>query len=161
MGAYLRDHAKEMYGPSMKATNCVFHPSGTCSVKFQDPPYLSAKQRPLSLLIAGPSCRPWTRFAGCNDPSSHDDMECWLLWIAEISEAEYDIVIMENSEHFPVDLFVSGMPKHYSIKYTKFGSQDQGWPVRRTRTYCVAVNMKTTVWLGSQGAEERGGGKFI
>jgi len=161
MGAYLREHSKELYGPHMQANNCVFHPSGTCSVKFQDPPYLSPKQRPFSLLIAGPSCRPWTRFAGCSDPSSHEDMECWLLWIAEISEAEYDCVIMENSEFFPVDLFVSGMPKHYSIKYSKFGSQDQGWPVRRTRTYCVALNMRTTVWLGSQDAEDRGRGKSI
>lgn len=155
MAAYLREHASELYGPAMTAQNCMNHPQGQCAVKFQSPEYLCEKMRPLSLLIVGPSCRPWTRFAGGTDPNSHEDLECWLLWISEISQAEYDIVIMENSEYFPVEeLFAAGMPKHYCIKYAKWGSQEQGWPVRRTRTYSVAVNMRTCLWLGPHGSED-------
>ena len=155
MGAYLRDHASKMYGPAMTAENCMYHPNGQCAVKFQSPGYLSEAMRPLTLMIAGPSCRPWSLFAGGTDPKSHDDLECWLLWISEIARAEYDIVIMENSEHFPVEeLFTTGMPKHYCVKYAKWGSQEQGWPVRRTRAYCVAINMRTCLWVGGYGEED-------
>eukprot|EP00974_Lingulodinium_polyedra_P047615 4569668-Lingulodinium_polyedra.AAC.1 len=47
-------------------------------------------------------------------------------------------------------MLTSALPSKYLVKYGIWGAQEQGWPVRRTRFYAVALNLDTLIWLGPQ-----------
>ena len=58
------------------------------------------------------------------------------------------MIIKEISEHFFRALFEDGIPSKYNIKHAIFGSQDQGWPIRRCRFYGYCLNQQHLVWVG-------------
>lgn len=61
------------------------------------------------------------------------------------------MVIFENSEHFIRNLLFEILADTpLNIKFAIFGSQDQGWPVRRCRLYAFCFNREKLVWTGPQ-----------
>jgi hypothetical protein len=152
MNQYMETHARLLYGRHMKGTNCLLHPNSECKLAWEDPVGIPAALRPLTAAIAGTPCRPFCLLGGDPQTLAHPDMEAWYLWINEVKHQDFDFIFLENSEHFMLKLFVDSLPSQYLVKYAIFGSQDQGWPVRRLRTYIVAVNMNTLVWTGAGAA---------
>lgn len=152
MDKYLRDHANEIYPPGSRTASCCIHPGQSCAVRWADPSHAPPGRRPLTISISGPPCRPFTMYNNLQT-FSHEDMEAWYLWINGVKHQDFDMLVLENSEHFLKDLLVDGMPKQYDIKHAIFGSQDQGWPVRRRRFYGFCLNRHELVWVGPEGVD--------
>jgi hypothetical protein len=147
MGQYLRSNAGHLYGRDKRSDSCLLHKGHSCALSWQDPDGIRPWQRPLTMNMSGPPCRPFTVY-GNRKLWAHQDMEAWHLWSADVGQQEYDFVGMENAQHFVEELFDQAMPDHYDIKSCAFGMQELGWPVRRSRFFGTAINQKTLVWFG-------------
>jgi hypothetical protein len=147
MDKYLVEHAALLYSKDAVASNCVLHPDQQCRLRWEDPPGLPESQRPLTVAIAGPPCRPFS-LLGKRDTLGHSDIEALHLWRHDVANADFDLVFVENSSLVYDSLFKEHMPSKYLSKEARWGSQDQGWPVRRTRYYGVSINQATLVWIG-------------
>lgn len=152
---YLQEHSSELFHRAARAANCVLHPGKACQLSFQDPPGLSEGRRPLTLAIAGTPCRPVTEYSGkksgCGPARS--DMEAWHLWKNDIRCQSFDLIILENSDKFPPDMLRQALPSRYLVKYAVWGAHEQGWPMRRSRVFAVAINQDSLLWLGKPGAD--------
>ena len=146
IGDLLQANREMLYELDPTAGNCLVHPGRRCARRWQEANIPHAK-RPITIAIAGTPCRPFTLLSH-HQTMSHSDMEAWFLWAREVSTSNFDLVVLENSEHFVQDLLREAMPPHYEIKHAIFGSQDQGWPVRRCRYYGVCVNRNSLAWTG-------------
>ena len=111
-----------------------------------------SSRRPLTLAVAGTPCTPFSAI-GNRAMLSHDAIEVWYVWVNEMANSEYDFVFLEESDRFLLELLVAAMQSHYEIKYAIFGSQDLGWPSRRTRFYGVCVNRRSIVWTGQAASD--------
>lgn len=148
---YLQRRKSKLFGRDKSAGNCIMHPNCQRKLSWQDPLPKSAKQRPLTVAVAGTPCRPFSlhgNSGGSGKWEGHPDMLAWDLWIAEIAEADYDMIFLENGELFVKRLFHDALPDKYKVKFAVFGSQDLGIPVRRMRYYGMAYNQETLAWLG-------------
>lgn len=147
MQEHLRKHASTLYGRDKRAGNCIFHPGEDCRLSWEDPD-VGEHCRPLTAAVAGPPCRPWCLYGG-RKTYEHEDLEAYHLWKEDVVNNNYDLIFLENSEFFPPELFVEGLPSKYVFVYAAYGVQDMGWPTRRTRFYGAAVNTSSLVWLGA------------
>eukprot|EP00973_Karenia_brevis_P065983 9170757-Karenia_brevis.AAC.1 len=75
-------------------------------------------------------------------------MVVWEFWFADVISQDYDMIILENGEHFVKKLFTEGLPAKYGVKWAVFGATDMGIPTRRTRFYGMAYNRDTLAWMG-------------
>lgn len=144
---YLESHAADLYIGHKQSANCCFHPGRSCPLRWADPAGISEHERPLTLGVAGPPCRPFSTL-GTRSTDSHTDMEAIALWRAEMAFADFDIVIAENAEQTNKRYFMDHMPEKYLHKFAIFGSPDLGWPARRCRFWCVSINQQSLVWIG-------------
>jgi site-specific DNA-cytosine methylase len=152
IGQYLRTNSAQLYGRGKRSATCLLHPGESCALSWQDPVGTEAWQRPLTINMTGPPCRPFSIFGG-RKLWAHPDMEAWHLWSNDVSEQDYDLVGMENAEHFVTDLFEEAMPDNYDTKHAVFGVHELGWPVRRSRFFGTAINQKTLIWFGPTGKD--------
>ena len=144
--AYLEEN-KISLSQAFTGRNCLFHPDKDCKVNFTVPQCLD--KPPMTMCIVGLPCRPFSTL-GDRQQLAHGDMEAIALFKIEILKGDYDIVVIEESDHFPWELFCSLFPAHYVLRRCVFGPTDQGKPVRRTRFWGAAVNQKRAVWIGPE-----------
>ena len=148
MKEYVHKHREELYDRgAARACGCVFHPGQTCPRQWQEPDSVPFGQRPLTLAIAGTPCLPFTSL-GLRQGLTHDAMESWYLWAQEMEQAAFDVTLLENSDKFPKQLLRDALGKRSCLKFATFGSEELGWPVRRLRTYGVALHAENVVWIG-------------
>ena len=82
-------------------------------------------------------------------------MEVVHTALAEMSQSTIDIVGIEESSMFPVDLFTASLPKTHVPVLLTFGAQELGFPILRTRFYGVGINRESLCWLGPLSPEEQ------
>lgn len=124
MNTYLRQNAHRLYGREQRAHNCVLHDAHSgCFPSWREPEGVSARHRPLTSNFSGPPCVPWAQ-NGSRDGLAHTQMESWLLWRNMNFNLDFDMIILENSDHFPIDLIRDELPPEYILKFVVFGSQD-------------------------------------
>ena len=82
-------------------------------------------------------------------------MEVVQIALAEMSQSTMEIVGIEESSMFPVDLFTASLPKTHVPVLLTFGAQDIGFPIFRTRFYGAGINQESLCWLGPLSPEEQ------
>ena len=147
---YLIKNSKHLFSRGVHATNCLQHPGTTCPISWvqDEDSDIAETRKPLTSTAAGTPCLPWC-LAGSRKTGSHHDVMTFVIWIQEAVEAKYSFICLDSAEHFEKQRFVSRVPANYLIRYMFFGPQDLGFPNRRTRTYMVAVDLDSLVWLGA------------
>ena len=146
MDDYLARHSKTLYPKGATARNCILHPGKECKLRWTDPPHLSSAERPITFGVFGPPCRPFTLY-GNRLGRAHEDMETIHVCRHDINASKLDVVMFENSDHCEQSLFM--LPEEdYDNHFAIFGSQDQGWPVRRARFYSWSILRDHLVWIG-------------
>ncbi|CAE7282990.1 unnamed protein product [Symbiodinium sp. CCMP2592] len=146
---YISASRKTLFAGS--ASNCIRHPGKCCPLYFPDPMGMDVQTPPLKVNFSGPMCSPFTSHGlqlGFADPS----IESLNIWLAKMCESPMDLIFFENSDRFPWSLFVEAMSAetHWECHRCVFGAEELGLPVLRRRTYGVAINRKSLVWLGSE-----------
>ena len=102
---------------------------------------------------AGPHCTPWTR-AGAQQGLQHDAMVPYYVYHAELTEGLFDINCIEESVDMPPSHYAEGMRQKHRVVWARFGPQDIGVPVMRSRFMGCALNLDTIVWLGPSRDED-------
>ena len=146
MDDYLARHSKTLYPKGATARNCILHPGKECKLRWTDPPHLSSAERPITFGVFWPPCRSFTLY-GNRLGRAHEDMETIHVCRHDINASKLDVVMFENSDHCEQSLFM--LPEEdYDNHFAIFGSQDQGWPVRRARFYSWSILRDHLVWIG-------------
>ncbi len=152
MGAYLRKHRSEIFARDTCSATCLKHPGKACYVSFQDPEGIRAQERPLTCAIKGFPCTPFSAI-GNQEGLAHPAMEVVHACIQDMAASGFDLLGVENSDRFPPALFEGELPSKYVAKSLVFGPDDLGFPIRRRRYMCTAINQETLVWIGPPTAE--------
>ena len=148
MARYMRKHRVELYGRQATSSACLKHPGRVCHLSWKDPdPELPWQRRPLTAAIVGFPCTPFSPM-GSKEGSAHAAMEVVHACIQSLAASSFDFVGIENSDHFPVELFTKELPEQYVTKVLVFGPDDIGFPMCRRRVLCVALNQEHIVWIG-------------
>jgi hypothetical protein len=136
--------------PDLATAFCVKH-QALCKVMWSDDPKCPVLHRPLKSNYSGPMCLPWTSMGsqmGYADPS----VESYNAWLAFQSSCHIDncmdTVFVENSDKFPWEDFVVGMGGEFTCVRCVFSLSMLGVPMERPRTYGVAINNASLVWVG-------------
>ena len=74
--------------------------------------------------------------------------EAFLIWRLEASMHRYDITIMENNGDMPPEEFTDKMSTHTDCIPVVFSPHELGWPLRRMRLMCAAIDRAAFVWRG-------------
>jgi hypothetical protein len=109
--------------------------------------------QPLTMLVAGSMCTPFTSFGAClgaADPA----MEPWYVFINDAATTGYDVVHLENSSKMPIEMFREPMPRHYRMVSIILSQHLLGWPSVRERLFATALNTNTIVWVGPADDDE-------
>lgn len=138
MRDFLVKNKKALFGRDKMSSNCIKHPGSSCRLSWQDPDGIDELSRPLTCCVAGTPCRPFSNMS-IAQKLGHSDMEAFYLWVTDASTQSYDFVMLENSDLFMESLFTDGLGNDFDPKFCKFGSQEQGWPTRRSRYYGVGI----------------------
>ena len=64
-----------------------------------------------------------------------------------------DLVFHENSDLFPVSLFIAAMGSAFLVITLVTSPHVMGWPARRSRRLSVAINAATLIWMGPTAPE--------
>ena len=75
-------------------------------------------------------------------------MEANLLSIHATSASDLDVLGLEQSPHFEVDVWTGSLPRCYGVVSIKLGLEDIGFFSRRRRFLAWAYNQRRLVWLG-------------
>lgn len=126
---------------------CAKHHGHECPIGWLDPAGARPSERPLTMNCSGPVCLPWCSL-GTRAGEAHDSMVSFAVWQAEMMACSYDVVLLENSRHFPLALFSEPLRHKNHIVSITLGPDQLGWPARRTRLFAVALNRESLAWCG-------------
>lgn len=135
----------------LKRDGCLLHPDTTCHVCWQATD--DDRQSRIKWAVAGTQCTPFTTFGkrlGLSDP----DTEAYNIWSSHVTSLPYDIVVLENSSHFPISMFREQAEPDAQVFAIIVGPELVGWPLRRTRLFAVSVRRSSMLWLGPETDEE-------
>lgn len=146
---HLVHNAASCYGWARRSPTCLMHPGLACPISSRAHPAGGGGGvfRPLTELVGGAMCTPWSRFGqelGLGDPAT----KSWSAWVNEAVHLQYDLVWLENSSAFPLDLFERKLEGKYTVVAIRAGPEDLGWPLTRRRLLAVGVSHSSLVWLG-------------
>ena len=143
---YIKANKALLFPKAAQAHNCTRH-AGLCTIEWQCAEDVPPSQCPLRENFSGPLCKPWTPY-GQRLKDADETIEFFHLWVARMSESDYDLVFLENSELFEWFRFRDAMLPRFEVYYIINGIQDMGFPMGRVRLYGVAINRATMLWAG-------------
>ena len=140
---YLQNHLMECFRSGANQRSCLRpdHMGQRCALK------ADGMGTRLSLVVAGSMCTPWTS-AGKREGLSSKHTESFNIWVNEVKANRYAIITLENSPHFPVEIFQQHLGEEYQVVVGCFGPENLGWPCRRRRKLITAVRKDILVWTG-------------
>jgi len=128
--------------------SCLLHPNMACQPWM--PPISKATDypdRPLTINCSGSMCTPFSSF-GSRSGMAHDATESWHLHRLGQQFAQMDVSTLENSVHFPEELWVRTMTKTHHVITIRFGPEQLGHPAVRQRMLSTAIRRETLLWTG-------------
>lgn len=144
---YLATNAKAIFIEGASSMSCLRHPGVPCALQWPIAGDDADGARPVRMNFSGPMCTPWSSH-GKQEGEGSEDMESFHLWLHMMARSNMDIIGFENSNFFPIELFRQPLMNEFEVVHAIFGSEDLGFPARRSRTYAAAVNKKYFVWVG-------------
>eukprot|EP00959_Pyramimonas_sp_CCMP1952_P229978 4807974-Pyramimonas_sp.AAC.1 len=96
----------------------------------------------------GPMCQAWCPGGGQHG-MAHKSISSFNMWIEEAKR--FDIVLMEESDQFPMDLMIAGLSQTHKVIFGIFSPTDLGWPTARSRVRAAALRYERLIWLGPDG----------
>ena len=117
-----------------------------------------AIQAPLRLCIAGITCTDYSPLGQQSREAGAAERHAavWLeerRWLA--SEGLEDIYIAENSERYPAEGKQGDMlAGTHKVVVVRTGPLEQGFPVRRKRTFMAGIHLADYVWCGPDTLED-------
>jgi hypothetical protein len=81
--------------------------------------------RPLTFAAAGTMCTPWSS-AGPRRGLADVATEPWHLWSCEMEARQPDIILLENSNYFPHEIWQKRMGRTHVLVPIRFGPEDHG-----------------------------------
>ena len=150
MRDYLKENASVVYKDAVAP--CRAH--GTkCPVQPLAPFASEDGCRPTYGNIAGSTCRGWSMRGlrhGDADPSARP----FWVWGMEKQVANEDFVFHECTVRHRKDNLRFCLPSKYRLFFLSSDPKHLGWPVRRPRAYCFAMNQETLEWTGPENEDD-------
>jgi hypothetical protein len=143
---YLLENRGAFFGPSKTSHTCLKHVGKKCGISFQ-PKDVPEDVRPLSMAFISPPCTPWTSM-GAQTNWAHEAMETVLVGLVDVSSNMYDIIGIEETDKFPLELMMEIFPHEYLLLPIRFGPPDLGFPIRRPRLMVMAIRQDRVCWIG-------------
>ncbi len=84
---YLVMHGKDIFGRTATSRSCVKHPGVDCEVSFRDAVNVPRAGRPLTMVVAGIPCTPFSPF-GTREGLAQDAMEAVNLVIQDMATSQ-------------------------------------------------------------------------
>jgi len=120
---------------------CLRH-GGSCELHSRA--YAIHAPKALRLHVAGTACKDYSRrnakALGILGPHNR----AFLVWIFERRFEGEDIILIENSEAFDIDIVLRLLGDRYHIHVIKCGPEDLGWWVSRRRSYVILIKKDST-----------------
>ena len=123
IGSYMKKHRNSIFARDLTSLRCLKHSGRRCLVSFQDPLNVHPRERPLTVVIKGFPCTPFSSF-GNHEGLGHPAMEIVHASIHDMAASSFDILGMENSDKFPASMFEDELPSKYTVKSMVFGPED-------------------------------------
>jgi hypothetical protein len=119
MNTYLVENKEVAFGLGHCSASCILHPGQACPITWTPRDTgcgdcVPQSEQPIIVNIAGTMCTPWSSYGkrlGLADSAT----EAWHVWSNEMAALKPDIVMLENSPRFPVDIFESKLPEHQVV----------------------------------------------
>lgn len=106
--------------------------------------------RSLVIVIAGFSCTDFCkRRVGRKPGFGGSTARAFWEFLAELLEMRPDIVLYENSDHFPASVFDLHTSSQFKHVHFNVGPDVLGWPVSRPRLFGALFNIQTVYFIGN------------
>ena len=127
--------------------------------EIEDSDSFSSEVRPLSIALAGVTCKAWSA-AGAQFRFSHSSEAPLAAWLAErrvrAERLQEDIAFVECTPRFPAEVKVgkrSELSDTHDMVSICNGPEGMGFPALRGRFAGAVLNRQTVVWTGPRGVD--------